>query len=335
MFRSASSTSCPSSGSRRAASSAAATQSAWGAIVVTKGAWSARCAAVPAACRPRRRTGAPAAAPSTATSARDRRSRRASRRCRARCARSRARWRSRSRAASGPGPTGVRPRVGLSPNRPQHEAGMRIEPPPSLACAIGTMPAATAAAAPPLEPPGRDLQVPRVARRARTASARCTAGCRARAVAVLPKTIAPARRKRSTSVESRAGLEVRQEPAAGGCAARPRRGVEILEQQRHAANGASDGGSAAASRAGLLVQRRDDRVDARIDPLGARDRLLDQLGGRHLARGGPGPRAPGASSRPYSAIAIVSYARRIRRRRTTAAATAATAVAPRTTTSTP
>ena len=31
---------------------------------------------------------------------------------------------------------------------------MRIEPPPSLPCAIGTRPAASAAAAPPLEPPG-------------------------------------------------------------------------------------------------------------------------------------------------------------------------------------
>ena len=32
-------------------------------------------------------------------------------------------------------------------------AGMRIEPPPSPACATGTMPLATAAADPPLEPP--------------------------------------------------------------------------------------------------------------------------------------------------------------------------------------
>ena len=31
---------------------------------------------------------------------------------------------------------------------------MRTEPPPSLPCATGTMPAATAAAAPPDEPPG-------------------------------------------------------------------------------------------------------------------------------------------------------------------------------------
>src|SRR5512139_3801714 len=52
-----------------------------------------------------------------------------------------------------PGPKELRPRVGLRPTRPQLEAGMRIEPPPSLACAAGTMPAATAAAEPPLEPP--------------------------------------------------------------------------------------------------------------------------------------------------------------------------------------
>ena len=52
------------------------------------------------------------------------------------------------------GPDGVRPRLGLRPNNPQHDAGTRIEPPPSLAWAAGTTRAATAAAAPPLEPPG-------------------------------------------------------------------------------------------------------------------------------------------------------------------------------------
>jgi hypothetical protein len=52
------------------------------------------------------------------------------------------------------GPIGLRARVGLRPKIPQQEAGMRIDPPPSLACAMGTMPAATAAAEPPLEPPG-------------------------------------------------------------------------------------------------------------------------------------------------------------------------------------
>lgn len=53
-----------------------------------------------------------------------------------------------------PGPTGVRPRVGFNPNKPVNEAGMRMEPPPSLAPAKGTTPEATAAAEPPLDPPG-------------------------------------------------------------------------------------------------------------------------------------------------------------------------------------
>src|SRR6184192_245773 len=57
-----------------------------------------------------------------------------------------------SRPPYGAGET--RPRAGLMPKSPQHEAGIRIEPPPSLPCAAGASPAATAAAAPPLEPPG-------------------------------------------------------------------------------------------------------------------------------------------------------------------------------------
>src|ERR1700712_930003 len=51
------------------------------------------------------------------------------------------------------GPSGLRARVGFNPNTPQAAAGIRIEPPPSLACATGRMRAATAAAAPPDEPP--------------------------------------------------------------------------------------------------------------------------------------------------------------------------------------
>src|SRR5437773_4676637 len=46
-----------------------------------------------------------------------------------------------------------RDRVGFKPTTPQHDAGARIDPKPSDACAIGTMRAPTAAAAPPLEPP--------------------------------------------------------------------------------------------------------------------------------------------------------------------------------------
>ena len=53
-----------------------------------------------------------------------------------------------------PGPTGIRPRVGFKPMTPHQLAGILIEPPPSLPAAIGTQPAATAAPAPPDEPPG-------------------------------------------------------------------------------------------------------------------------------------------------------------------------------------
>src|SRR5262249_17578909 len=55
------------------------------------------------------------------------------------------------------GPSDVRPREGFRPTSPHALAGIRIDPPPSLACATGTMPAATAAADPPLEPPGDRL----------------------------------------------------------------------------------------------------------------------------------------------------------------------------------
>src|SRR5690349_20604713 len=51
------------------------------------------------------------------------------------------------------GPWEIRPRVGLIPNRPHTLLGMRMEPPPSLPWATGASPDATAAAAPPLDPP--------------------------------------------------------------------------------------------------------------------------------------------------------------------------------------
>ena len=52
-----------------------------------------------------------------------------------------------------PGARGTSPKVGLMPNTPQNEAGTRIEPTPSVPSASGPQPAATAAAAPPLDPP--------------------------------------------------------------------------------------------------------------------------------------------------------------------------------------
>ncbi|SKF29566.1 Uncharacterised protein [Mycobacteroides abscessus subsp. massiliense] len=59
--------------------------------------------------------------------------------------------------ASGPkgliGYIGMRPWVGLNPTTPQKLAGIRTLPPPSVPMDIGAMPAATAAALPPEEPP--------------------------------------------------------------------------------------------------------------------------------------------------------------------------------------
>src|ERR1700733_9002369 len=52
----------------------------------------------------------------------------------------------------------IRPRVGLIPNSPQTLAGILIDPPPSLPCAAGASPAATAAPAPPLDPPADRLR---------------------------------------------------------------------------------------------------------------------------------------------------------------------------------
>ena len=45
------------------------------------------------------------------------------------------------------------PMLCFSPTTPLHAAGIRVEPPPSVAIASGAIPLATATAAPPLEPP--------------------------------------------------------------------------------------------------------------------------------------------------------------------------------------
>src|SRR5207302_4316096 len=49
---------------------------------------------------------------------------------------------------------GTRPNEGFKPKSPVKLHGMRIEPPPSVPSASAPMPAASAAAAPPDEPPG-------------------------------------------------------------------------------------------------------------------------------------------------------------------------------------
>ncbi len=98
---------------------------------------------------------------------------------------------------------GTRPKLAFIPTRPENDAGMRVEPPPSLAVANGTSPAATAAAVPPLEPPGVRLRSQGL--RA-TPSALDRVYCRVpnSGALVLPNGMAPAARRRATCTESAA-----------------------------------------------------------------------------------------------------------------------------------
>src|SRR5689334_12034863 len=107
-------------------------------------------------------------------------------------------------AATSPysGPSGLRARVGLRANSPHADAGYRSEPPRSLPWANGTMPAATAAADPPLDP----LVDSRVSQGLRVApnSAGSHAGAMPNSgVLVLPSTTRPALRSRMTSSASK------------------------------------------------------------------------------------------------------------------------------------
>src|SRR3954447_10122852 len=52
------------------------------------------------------------------------------------------------------GYAGTRPKLGFRPKLPQNAAGMRTLPAPSVPTESGPMPAATAAAVPPDDPPG-------------------------------------------------------------------------------------------------------------------------------------------------------------------------------------
>ena len=110
------------------------------------------------------------------------------------------------------GTRGTRPLCGLRPKSPQHAAGMRIEPAPSAASAAGTRPAATAAAGPPLAPPGvrsgsHGFRVtPQVIDSVNGQSP-------ISGIVFLPITIAPAARRRlTTSASTCAGTEIAPVP---------------------------------------------------------------------------------------------------------------------------
>src|SRR5439155_14681650 len=115
---------------------------------------------------------------------------------------------------------GTRPGDGRNPTTLQNAAGLRSEPPVSLPSAIGTIPQASATAAPPLLPP----QVFVTSYGFRVAPKTVLNVCEPApnsGVLVLPSVMAPARRMRVTMSASCVGTWSRQnrEPRVVGSAA--------------------------------------------------------------------------------------------------------------------
>src|SRR6185369_7782544 len=94
----------------------------------------------------------------------------------------------------------------MSPTTPQNDAGCRIEPPVSEPSAATAIPAATAAAEPPLEPPGTRV-MSRGLRVGPNAEFSVEEPIANSSRLVLPTTIAPAARSRSTTVASYGGRQ--------------------------------------------------------------------------------------------------------------------------------
>ena len=98
----------------------------------------------------------------------------------------------------------MRPGVVRKPTTPQNDAGPRSEPPRSVPSASGHMPVASAAAEPPLEPPAVRSRFHGL--RVAPKTALTVFGPNANSgVFVLPMTMAPAARRRSTTSASSSG----------------------------------------------------------------------------------------------------------------------------------
>ena len=146
---------------------------------------------------------------------------------------------------------------------------MRIEPPPSLPCATGQRPAAVAAAAPPLEPPGVRATSHGL-RQSPFSSDSVVAMVPNSGVFVLPSTMNPAARSRRTTAASNRGTFVAQ--AFVEYVVRSPAGlVEILDRDRNAVKGRVGRRRYGRVRGGECTFRvdRDVGVELRIEPLDA------------------------------------------------------------------
>jgi hypothetical protein len=92
----------------------------------------------------------------------------------------------------------------FKPTTPLHAAGIRVEPPPSVAIASGAMPLATATAAPPLEPP-EEHSAPQALRMRPNSGESVRHLLPNSGVVVLPIRIAPSARSFATATASSVG----------------------------------------------------------------------------------------------------------------------------------
>ena len=185
----------------------------------------------------------------------------------------------------------------------------------SLPSAIGSMPHASATAAPPLLPPHVFVEVVRIARRAEHGVERLRSGAELRRVRLAdgdragradPRHDERVARRHVVAVERRAARR-----------ADARRVDEILVRDRQAVQHAERAAArrslrrpCAASAIALLGDERDDGVDLRVDALDLRQVRGHDLARRHLLCGRAAPPARRRSSR--RAPGAASSVRRIR-----------------------
>ena len=199
----------------------------------------------------------------------------------------------------GLGPRGDAAALGLQAHQPTPGGRDAAEPAPSEPIAPGTMPAATAAAAPPLEPPGvwsgsHGLRAaPKVGFSLK--GQRPTSG-----VIVLPTITAPAARRRRTTSLSASATQCSPPHRTGSSAGEVH---VVLDRNRHAeqrralACGQARVGLRG-GRACLLGEDQAERVKQRLKRLRALERGLYERGGGDLAgRDEPGPAARGRRTR--------------------------------------
>ena len=130
------------------------------------------------------------------------------------------------------GYSGTRPYVGFSAKIPQKAAGIRTLPPPSVPSASGPAPSATAAAAPPLEPPA--VRVGSCGLRVTPDSGESVTPFQPNSgVVVLPMNTAPCSRSRATDGASSSQRPCSDNGPGALQGGRPAQQQDVLHRDRH------------------------------------------------------------------------------------------------------